>query len=155
MDPLSGSQLVGWADASLARPRWTTASEAGWVVAVALAGLNLELYREFLAALVVVVLLALLPAPAAGWTFLVLVQVPSVVVLGLFLDGEPEQFGDGTLGDLRALAARQRAVAATFALLSVPRLARRVILSASVWRFSAGCGALRQQSAPAPLSDLP
>jgi len=85
----------------------------------------------------------------------VLVQVPSVVVLGLFLNGELEQFGDGTLGDLRALAARQRAVAATFALLSVPRLARRVILSASVWRFSAGCGALRQQSAPAPLSDLP
>jgi hypothetical protein len=36
-------------------------SEAGWVVVVALAGLNLELYREFLAALVVVVLLALLP----------------------------------------------------------------------------------------------
>ena len=151
MDPLSGSQLVGWADASLARPRWTTVSEAGWVVAVALAGLNLELYREFLAALVVVVLLALLPRLRRAVPFWCSFRCPA----WSFSGSSSMASWSSTLGDLRALAARQRAVAATFALLSVPRLARRVILSASVWRFSAGCGALRQQSAPAPLSDLP
>ena len=155
MDPLSSSQLVGWAAASLARPRWTTASEAGWVVAVALAGPNLELYREFLAALVVVVLLALLPRLRRAGPFWCSFRCPAWSFSGSSSMARWSQFGDGTLGDLRALAARQRAVAATFALLSVPRLARRVILSASVWRFSAGCGALRQQSAPAPLSDLP
>lgn len=124
-------------------------SEAGWVVAIA--GLNLELYREFLAALVVVVLLALLARLRRAGPFWCSFRWPA----WSFSGSSSMASWSGPLGDLRALAVRQRAVAATFALLSVPRLANRVIPSASVRRFSAGCGALRQQSAPAPLSDLP